>query len=208
MIDAAAALGISVVNTFVGRDLGLSVESNWPRFLEIWRPIVALADEKGIKIGIENCPMLFTASEWPGGKNLATSPAIWRRMFHDIPSPNFGLNFDPSHLVWQQIDYIAPDGWNSKDCIFHVHAKGCPNRPRLRLELHGASWLYPNLWHTPKIPGLGDVHWGSFFGALSDAGYDGHVAIEVEDRAFEGSIESRLESLEISRRFLLQYCRG
>jgi sugar phosphate isomerase/epimerase len=205
VIEAAAALGVNVVNTFVGRDPGLSVESNWPRFLEIWRPIIALADRKGVKIGIENCPMLFTVNEWPGGKNLATSPAIWRRMFHDIPSPNFGLNLDPSHLIWQQIDYVAPVA-EFKDRIFHVHAKDA-RIDKAALELHGAL-AYPNLWHTPKIPGLGDIQWGSFFGALSDAGYRGHVAIEVEDRAFEGSIESRLESLEISRRFLLQYCRG
>jgi len=205
VIEAAAALGVAVVNTFVGRDPGLSVESNWPRFLETWRPIIALADDKGIKIGIENCPMLFTADEWPGGKNLATTPAIWRKMFHDIPSPNFGLNFDPSHLIWQQIDYVAPVA-EFKDRIFHVHAKDA-RIDRAALDLHGVL-SYPKLWHTPKIPGLGDIRWGSFFGALSDAGYHGHVAIEVEDRAFEGSIESRLESLEISRRFLLQYCRG
>jgi sugar phosphate isomerase/epimerase len=205
VIDAASALGVGIVNTFVGRDPGLSVENNWPRFLEVWRPIIALADEKGIKIGIENCPMLFTADEWPGGKNLATTPAIWRRMFHDIPSRNFGLNLDPSHLIWQQIDYVAPVA-EFKDRIFHVHAKDA-RIDRVALDLHGVM-SYPKLWHTPKIPGLGDIRWGCFFGALSDAGYQGHVAIEVEDRAFEGSIENRLESLEISRRYLLQYCRG
>ena len=67
---------------------------------------------------------------------------------------------------------------------------------------------YPKLWHTPKIPGLGDVRWGAFFAALGDIGYAGDVAIEVEDRAFEGSLEARLESLIISRRYLLQYCSG
>ncbi len=205
VIDAAAALGIGVVNTFVGRDPALSVEANWPRFLEVWRPLIAHAEDKGIKIGIENCPMLFTGSEWPGGKNLATTPAIWRKMFHDIPSPNFGLNFDPSHLIWQQMDYIAPLA-EFKDRIFHVHAKDA-RIDRSALDQHGVL-SYPNLWHTPKIPGLGDVRWGSFFGALTDAGYTGHVAIEVEDRAFEGSLESRLESLVISRRYLLQYCVG
>ena len=203
VIDAAAALGVGVVNTFVGRDPALSVEANWPRFLEVWRPLIAHAEAKGIKIGIENCPMLFTSDEWPGGKNLATTPAIWRRMFHDIPSPNFGLNFDPSHLIWQQIDYIAPLA-EFKDRIFHVHAKDA-RIDRAALDQHGVL-SYPKLWHTPKIPGLGDIRWGPFFGALSDAGYSGHVAIEVEDRAFEGSLESRLESLIISRRYLLQHC--
>jgi sugar phosphate isomerase/epimerase len=205
VIEAAAALDVGVVNTFVGRDPALSVEANWPRFLEVWRPLIAHADGKGIKIGIENCPMLFTSDEWPGGKNLATTPAIWRKMFEDIPSPNFGLNFDPSHLIWQQIDYVAPVT-EFKDRIFHVHAKDA-RIDRAALDQHGVL-SYPKLWHTPKIPGLGDIRWGPFFSALTDAGYSGHVAIEVEDRAFEGSLEARLESLIISRRYLTQYCVG
>jgi len=205
VIDAAAALGVDLVNTFVGRDPALTVDANWARFLEVWRPMIAHAEGKGVKIGIENCPMLFTGDEWPGGKNLATTPAIWRRMFHDIPSPYFGLNFDPSHLIWQQIDYIAPLA-EFKDRIFHIHAKDA-RIDRAALDQHGVL-SYPKLWHTPKIPGLGDVRWGAFFGALSDAGYRGHIAIEVEDRAFESSLESRLDALHIGRRYLLQYCSG
>ena len=158
-----------------------------------------------MRIGIENCPMLFTADEWPGGKNLATSPAIWRRMFADIPSPSFGLNFDPSHLVWQQMDYLAPLV-EFRDRLVHVHAKDA-RIDRAALDAHGVL-AYPKLWHTPKLPGLGDVRWGAFFAALADAGYDGPVAIEVEDRAFEGSLQKRQESLIISRRHLLQYLIG
>ena len=86
------------MNTFIGRDPALSVDANWPRFLEVWKPLIGHAEARGVKVAIENCPMLFSADEWPGGKNLATTPAIWRRMFREIPSPNFGLNFDPSHL--------------------------------------------------------------------------------------------------------------
>jgi sugar phosphate isomerase/epimerase len=205
VIDAAAALGVGVVNSFIGRDPAQTVDANWPRFLEVWRPLIAHAEKNGIKIGIENCPMLFTADEWPGGKNLAATPAIWRRMFDDIESPNFGLNLDPSHLIWQQIDYLAPIA-EFKDRIFHVHAKDARiDVPAL--NQHGVL-SYPKLWHTPKIPGLGDIRWGAFLGALSDAGYTGHVAIEVEDRAFEGSLESRLDSIIISRRFLIQYMKG
>jgi sugar phosphate isomerase/epimerase len=205
VIDAAAALGIGVVNSFVGRDPAQSVEVNWPRYLETWRPLVRQAEGKGVRIGIENCPMLFTADEWPGGKNLATSPAIWRRMFAEIPSPSFGLNFDPSHMVWQQMDYLAPLA-EFRDRLVHVHAKDA-RLDRAALNAHGVL-SYPKLWHTPKIPGLGDVRWGAFFGALSDAGYDGPVAIEVEDRAFEGSIEKRKESLAISGRYLRQFVGG
>jgi sugar phosphate isomerase/epimerase len=205
LIDAAAMLGVDVVNSFVGRDPRLSVEENWPRFLEVWRPIVAHAEDRGVRIGIENCPMLFTRDEWPGGKNLATSPAIWRRMFADIPSPAFGLNFDPSHLIWLQMDYLAPLG-EFRDRLVHVHAKDA-RIDRAALDANGVL-SYPKLWHTPKLPGMGDVLWGAFLGALADAGYDGHVAIEVEDRAFEGSLAKRKESLTISRRHLLQFLGG
>ena len=205
MIDAAAALGIGVVNSFVGRDPALSVEANWPRFVEVWRPIIQHAEDRSVRIGIENCPMLFTDDEWPGGKNLATSPAIWRRMFAEIPSPSFGLNFDPSHCIWQQIDYLAPLA-EFRDRLVHVHAKDA-RLDRAALDAHGVL-AYPKHWHTPKLPGMGDVRWGAFLGALAETGYDGHVAIEVEDRAFEGSLEARKESLVISRRFLLQHMIG
>jgi sugar phosphate isomerase/epimerase len=205
LIDASAELGINVVNSFVGRDPSKSVEANWPRFLEVWRPLVEHAEKRGVRIGIENCPMLFTQDEWPGGKNLATSPAIWRRMFADIPSKSFGLNYDPSHMIWQQMDYIAPLA-EFRDRLVHMHAKDA----RIDcgpLSVHGVL-SYPKLWHTPKLPGLGDIRWGAFLGALAEAGYDGHLAIEVEDRAFEGSLEKRKESLVISRRHLIQFVMG
>ena len=202
VIDGAAVLGVGVVNSFVGRDPAKSVDDNWPRFLDTWRPIVAHAQSKGVRIGIENCPMLFGRDEWPGGKNLATSPAIWRRMFADLPSPNFGLNFDPSHFVWQGMDYSSVLG-EFKDRLFHVHAKDA-RVDRVALDAHGVL-SYPKLWHTPKIPGMGDVNWGRFFGALTDSGYDGPVCVEVEDRAFEGSFEKRRESLVLSARFLSSF---
>lgn len=205
VIDAASAMGIGQVNSFTGRDPTLSIDENWPRFLETWGPLIEYAESKSVRIGIENCPMLFTRDEWPGGKNLATNPAIWRRMFADLPSPHFGLNYDPSHMIWQQMDYIAPI-YEFRDRIFHVHAKDA-RIDRAALDQHGVL-SYPKLWHTPKIPGLGDVRWGAFFGALSDIGYRGHVAIEVEDRAFEDSLDSRLDSLLISRRYLLQFIQG
>jgi sugar phosphate isomerase/epimerase len=205
LIDAAAELHIGLVNSFVGRDPSLSVEANWPRFLETWRPIIDHAEHEGVRIGIENCPMLFTLDEWPGGKNLATTPPIWRRMFESIPSPCFGLNFDPSHFVWQQIDYLAPLQ-EFRDRIFHVHAKDA-RIDKKAIEEYGVL-AYPKLWHTPKLPGMGDVRWGAFLGALAEAGYDGHVAVEVEDRAFEGSLAKRKESLVISRRHLMQFMNG
>lgn len=202
VIAAAPLLGLDRVNTFVGRDPAKSVDDNWPRFLEVWAPLVRFAEEHGVRIGIENCPMLFTRDEWPGGKNLATSPAVWRRMFADLPSPNFGLNYDPSHLVWQQMDPIAPiREFGAR--FHHVHAKDV-RLDRARLDQVGIL-AHPNEYHTPKLPGLGDVDWGAFFSALTDASYDGPVCVEVEDRAYEGALEARQRSLVQSHRFLRNF---
>ncbi len=202
VIDAASRLGLKNVNTFIGRDHLSSVEDNFKRFKKVWPGIVKYAEKRGVKIGIENCPMFFTDDEWPGGKNLASSPAIWRRMFDEIPSANFGLNYDPSHLVWQFIDYIKPI-YEFKDRIFHVHIK---DAKVLRDELNDVGILAtPLSFHRPKLPGLGDVDWGKFFSALTDIGYDGAACVEVEDRSYEGSLQMRKKSLIQSREYLKQF---
>lgn len=202
VIDAATLLGLSTVNTFVGRDPTRTVDENWPLFREVWPPLVHHAAERGIRIGIENCPMLFTADEWPGGKNLATSPAIWRRMFEEIPDPHFGLNYDPSHMIWQQMDEIRPiEEFQSR--LHHIHAKDV-RVDRRRLDDVGILAV-PLAFHTPKLPGLGNVRWGAFFSALTDARYRGAVCVEVEDRAYEGSIEDRKRALQQSAAYLRQF---
>lgn len=202
VIEASAALGVRVANTFVGRDPAKSVEANWPRFLETWRPLVAQAETLGVRIGIENCPMLFTDDEWPGGKNLAHSPAVWRRMFEAIPSKNWGLNYDPSHLVWQRMDPIAPL-WEFRDRLVHAHAKDARVDAH---RLHDEGVLAtPLRYHTPKLPGLGEVDWGRFFSVLQDAGYDGPVCVEVEDRAYEGSLDGRKRALRQSLAYLRNF---
>jgi sugar phosphate isomerase/epimerase len=199
VMRAAALLGVPTVTTFLGRDWTQTVDAQWPRLLETWRPLVAYAEQHGVRIAIENCPMLFTADEWPGGKNLAATPAIFRRMFRDLPSPSFGLNFDPSHFVWQHMDYLKPLR-EFRERIFHVHAKDV-RLDRERLDDVGIL-ATPLEYHTPKLPGLGEVSWGRFLSVLSDTGYDGPVCVEVEDRAYEGSLESRRAALRQSLRFL------
>ncbi|UCG49975.1 MAG: sugar phosphate isomerase/epimerase [Phycisphaerales bacterium] len=202
VIDAAAKLGLANVNTFLGRDHQSSVEENFKRFRKVWPPIVKHAEKRGVRIGIENCPMFFTNDEWPGGKNLASSPAIWRRMFKEIPSPNLGLNYDPSHLVWQFMDYIKPI-YEFKNRIFHVHIK---DAKVLQDRLDDVGILAtPLSFHRPKLPGLGDVDWGRFFSALTDIGYKGPACVEVEDRAYEGSLQMRKKSLVQSRRYVAQF---
>ena len=202
VIVAAQKLGLTQVNTFVGRDWTKSIDDNWPRFLETWHPLVKFAADHGVRIGIENCPMIFSADEWPGGKNLASTPAIWRRMYEDIPDENFGLNFDPSHFVWLQMDYLAAMR-EFQDRIFHTHAKDV-RIDREKLDQVGIM-AHPLEHHTPKLPGLGDVDWGAFFSVLTDTGYNGPVCVEVEDRAYEGSLSDRKRSLVQSHTYLRNF---
>ena len=199
VIVAAQALGIRVVGTFIGRDLNRSLEDNWPEFLRVWPDLIKFAEDHGTRIAIEHCPMLFTRDEWPGGKNLATSPSIWRRMFEAIPNPNFGLNYDPSHFIWQMMDYIKPlREFSSR--IFRVHAKDA-RIERSKLQDVGIL-AYPLEYHSPKLPGLGDVDWGRFISALGEIGYNESVSVEVEDRAFETDLKSRKSALIQSYRYL------
>ena len=202
VIQAAKLLGLGTVNTFIGRDWTKSVEDNWPRMLEVWKPLVKFAEGHGIRIGIEHCPMLFSRDEWPGGKNIATSPKLWRRLFADVGSAHLGLNYDPSHLIWQHMDYVRPLR-EFRDRLFHVHAKDA-RLDREKLDDVGIL-AHPNEYHTPKLPGLGDVDWGRFFSVLTDVGYQGPVCVEVEDRAYEGSLESRKASLRQSCTYLRNY---
>ena len=201
-ISAAARLKIGVVNTFIGRNPSKNVEESFARFATVWPGIVELAEKSGVKIATENCPMYFSQDEWPGGKNLAYSPALWRRMFAEIPSKSFGLNYDPSHLVWQQMDYVKPI-YEFKDRLFHVHIKDAKVR-RDKLDDVGIL-ATPLEYHSPKLPGLGDVQWGKLISALTDVGYDGPACIEVEDRSFEESLESRKSALALSRDYMRQF---
>ena len=202
VICASAKLGVNMVTTFIGRDQTKNVEENLELVKEIWPPIIALAEEKGVKIGIENCPMLFGRDQWPGGQNLMTTPAIWRKVFEILPSDNLGINYDPSHFVWQFIDYIKPL-YEFKDKIFHVHYKDIKLYPDKLREV--GVMAYPLDFMSPKLPGLGDVDWGKYVSALTDIGYDGCTCIEVEDRAFEGSREKVLDSLRLSKRYMDQF---
>lgn len=202
VIQAAALLEIPVVNTFVGRNPAKSVEENLDEFTKVWPAIIKVAEENQVKVGIENCPMLFTRDEWPGGKNLATTPAIWKQLFEIIPSPNFGLNYDPSHMVWQQMDEVQPI-FNFSEKLFHIHLKDVKIY-RDKLNQVGIM-AYPLDYHSPKIPGLGDVNWRGFFSALTSVKYRGPVCIEVEDKAFEGSEEDIKSAILTSRNYIKQF---
>ena len=192
VITAASLLGVPTVNTFMGGDRTLAPDENWARALQIFPAIVSHAKQLGVVLAFENCPMIFSRDEWPGGHNIACSPIIWRRIFETWPDT--AMNYDPSHLVWQMIDpirFIREFGPK----IVHVHAKD------LMIDQDA---LYDNGimslgigWQIPRMPGLGDLNWGSLFSALTHAGHDGPIIIEHEDRRFE-----RTED-KVKRGFLL-----
>ena len=202
LIKASNKLGVGMVTTFIGRDQTKTVEENLELVKEIWPPIIKLAEEQNVKVAIENCPMLFGPDQWPGGQNLFTTPAIWKKVFEILPSKNFGINYDPSHFVWQMIDYIKPL-YEFKDKIFHVHYKDIKVYPD-KLNQVGIM-AYPLDFMSPKLPGYGDIDWGKYVSALTDIGYDGFTCIEIEDKFFEGSQEKVLDSLRLSKRYMSNF---
>lgn len=202
VIRASAKLGVNMVGTFIGRDQHKSVEENLELVASVWPAILALAEKLKVRIAIENCPMLFGPDQWPGGQNLMTTPKLWRSILDLLPSDYLGLNYDPSHFVWQMMDYVSPI-YAFRDKIFHVHFKDI-KLYRDRLDQVGIM-AYPLEFMQPKIPGLGDVRWDRFVSALTDIGYDGFACIEVEDRAFEGTEEKVRNSLALSKRYMEQF---
>mgnify|MGYP001073152226 CR=1 FL=1 len=193
VIVLAANMGVPVVNTFCGGDASKTVDVNWQDALKVWPEIVAFARGHGIKLAFENCPMIFSYDEWPGGHNIAYSPQVWRRILESWGG-DVGMNFDPSHLVWQMIDqarFIREFG----PYMLHAHAKD------LMIDhdgLYERGILSAGIgWQVPRMPGLGDVDWSGFFSGLYRAGYDGPIIIEHEDRRFEGSDD------QVKRGFLL-----
>jgi sugar phosphate isomerase/epimerase len=193
VVNAASLMGLKVVNTFVGGDAAQNVDDNWKEAEKVWPEIIAFARGKGVKLAFENCPMLFSNSEWPGGHNIAYSPLIWRRILEAWGS-DVGMNYDPSHLVWQMIDgsrFIHEFGAH----MLHVHAKDLLID---REGLYERGVMSAGIgWQIPRMPGLGEVDWKVFFSGLYRAGYDGPVIIEHEDRQFEGSDD------KVKRGFLL-----
>jgi len=202
VIVAAEALGVGMVGTFIGRDHTRSVSDNLADVEKIWPDLVRFAGQHNVTIVIENCPMLFSTDEWPGGKNLAYSPAIWRRLFEIVDADNFGLNLDPSHLVWQFIDYErAVREFGPR--IRHVHAKDM-EIDRDGLFEHGVMSAGVG-WQIPRLPGLGEIRWNRFIAALYAIGYDGVISIEHEDRSFEGDVDLVKRGFLIARDVLRPY---
>ncbi|MDX2380161.1 MAG: sugar phosphate isomerase/epimerase [Acidimicrobiia bacterium] len=201
LISAAALMRVPVVNTFMGADQTLTQQENWIQAKGYWPAIVSHAEGLGVKIAIENCPMIFSDDEWPSGQNLAYSPAIWRTIFEEF-GETVGLNLDPSHLVWQHIDMPrAIDEFGER--IYHAHAKDLMI-DRDGLYEHGILSLGMG-WQVPRLPGLGDVDWQAFFSALYRTGYDYVCCVEHEDRQWEGTDELIKRGFLLARDTLAPY---
>jgi sugar phosphate isomerase/epimerase len=198
VIVATSRMGLPVTNTFCGGDASKTVDENWDEALRVWPDIVKFAQDHGVRITFENCPMIFSDDEWPGGHNIAWSPYVWRRII-DAWGDTVGLNYDPSHLVWLMIDqgrFIREFG----DHILHFQAKDVQID---RDGLYERGTLSSGIgWQIPRIPGLGDAPWAEIFSALYRAGYDGPVIIEHEDKVFEGSDEKVKRGFLVARDML------
>lgn len=202
VIHMSSLLGVNLVTTFIGKDQYKTDEENLKNLEKVWAPIIRFAEQEKVKIAIENCPFLFSIDQWPGGTNLFSSPIIWRKVFSILNSDIIGINFDPSHLIYQQIDYIKPV-YEFKDKIFHVHLKDMKIY-RDKLSECGIHAL-PNDYITPKLPGLGDINWPSFISALNDIDYNGFACIEVEDKAYSQNKERIKASVTQSTHYLRQF---
>jgi sugar phosphate isomerase/epimerase len=201
VIVAAGKMGVPVVNTFIGADQSKSQDENWDEATRVGPEIISAAADNGVKIAIENCPMIFSNDEWPAGHNLAYNPKIWRRMFEEF-GETIGLNFDPSHLVWLMIDIeSAIEEFGSR--FYHFQAKD------VMIDYEGLyenGTLSPGIgWQIPRLPGLGHVDWGRVFSALYRVGYDGAIIIEHEDRDFESTDELVKRGFLIARDILQPY---
>lgn len=201
LIDAAVKLEVYQVNTFIGKNRLAPMEQNMKEFMEVWPDIIQYAEANKVRIGIENCPMYFW-DEWPAGDNLAGSPKFWEIMFEKIPSDYFGLNYDPSHLVWQRMNYLKPIE-QYKEKLFHIHVKDA----KFYQDKYDVAGIFapPLEYHQPKLPGQGDIEWGKVVAALNDAGYKGAFVIEIEDRAYEDTLEDRLDSIRLVKNYLNQF---
>lgn len=209
IIDAAFLLGVQNVGTFVGRDNTKTIEQNVELAKTVMTPVIRYAGDKGINVVIENCPMQGWHPESLPGQ-IFYSPEIWKALFDAIGEKNFGLNFDPSHLYWQQIDYVqAVKDFRAR--IFHTHAKDTEilqdglNKYGTFGKMLNKKSAWDNGWWLYRIPGFGSVDWKKYFAALKEINYTGVVSIEHEDPSFSGTEVLFKEGLVKGGQFLSLY---
>jgi sugar phosphate isomerase/epimerase len=208
VISTASLLDVDLVGTFVGARADRLPGENMKEIGRVFRGLVSYAEDHGVRLMIENCPM----DSWqrfglPG--NFAYSPELWDALFNEVPGKNFGLNFDPSHLCWLGIDYIrAAKEYAHK--IFHAHAKdaeicteGVYRHGIFARQIDPVPWK--SGWWRYRIPGLGSIDWGKMISTLQEAGYDNVLSIEHEDPVWEGSEEKVKHGLALGLKHLSQF---
>jgi sugar phosphate isomerase/epimerase len=199
LISCAKLLGVATVNTFIGRDKTLNLPQNIELFTTQWKPILEHAKQQGIRIAIENCPMYFTHDEFPDGQNIAFNATVWEQLFAHEYGEVLGLNYDPSHLLWMQMDYLAPlKGFTHK--LFHLHLKDAEVHAQKLAQV--GILATPLEYHTPRLPGRGQIDWAQYLKVLSEINYQGPLIIEFEDKAFEGSLEKVTEGLLFTKKYI------
>jgi len=187
VMDLATKMNVKVVCTFVGRDPAKSVHENLPEFQRVFSMLCNEAEKRNIKLAIENCPMMDRFHL--RGENIAFSPEIWDEMYKLVPTKTLGIELDPSHMVWQQIDYVQAV-YDFGDRIYHIHAKDMEINRRVlsRTGILGACFGdYYGLghgWWRARTPGWGEVDWPKFITALLEVNYTGNMDIEHEDDVF------------------------
>ncbi len=183
LIEAAYRIEVPVVTGWIGLQPG-SVEDNIREIGKTWPEIMNLAEERGIKIAIENCP-----------GNIAYRPDIWRRIFETIPSRNLGLEFDPSHLICQMIDAVkTADDFG--DRIYHTHIKDA----QILWDRVAENGIRSEGWCPHRLPGFGELDWADFITILRKHNYDYALSIEHED-PFYGYEEGFI----VAKKFLEQF---
>jgi sugar phosphate isomerase/epimerase len=201
VIDAAAMLGTRNVSTFVGRNERKTVRESTDEAIPVFRELLAYAAGKGVRIAIENWPGVGVAGEGLIG-NIFASPQVWETMFEALPVDNFGLNFDPSHLYWQGIDYLRA-ARDFSERIFHVHVK---DTEVFAERVARAGTILPaNRWYRYRIPGFGAVDWPKFISVLAEAGYDYALSTEHEDPVWSGSEDKVKAGLLLGKQYLSQF---
>jgi len=196
-------LGCKFVGTFSGGMAGASMEDQAKELAEVFNEhYLPVCEKLDITMGWEN---------YPCDTNFATVPAAWEKIFDLVPSKRLGLEFDPSHLVRQYIDYV-PAAWEFKERILSVHAKDTEIvEPVLqRVGIHGKGW-----WRY-RIPGQGLINWPKFINVLLQAGYSGGVIVEHEDEFWDEPPsnkapefpQARKDGFILASRFLRMYLPG
>jgi sugar phosphate isomerase/epimerase len=196
-IKTAPELGINVINIFAGKDPYKIVEDNLKLFQEVFTPLVELAEKHNVYLAMENCAQ---RNWWPTGGNLAHTPELWRKMFQLIPSKHLGLTFDPSHFIWQRMDYLkAVQEFGSR--IYYAHAKDC----EVHLDILADRGIYGEDWWHYRLPGWGEMDWYGFFTMLRQVGYKGPIGIEHEDCHWNKDDQELLQGLLIAQNFLQKF---